>query len=186
MIASTSPRFFSFFSSSSSLSSLSSNYWQKTNSRMVVFQPLFIYIRLFGLHVHFCAAASQWDVKESKGTQFLIISTSLNCFFFSLPFAVVYRLNLFNFFFLFFLCSRWKKRKEKKKKSLLNKILLRAYFAYQANRSFLSILLHFDLNKLPIERCLSAVLCCHLCCAFSSLLFAAPASFECLLHNFSE
>lgn len=59
------------------LSSSSRFYWQKTNSQMVVLQPLFIYIRLFRLHVHFlfAGAVSQWDVKESEGTQFLIIST---------------------------------------------------------------------------------------------------------------
>lgn len=141
---------------------------------MVVFQPLFIYIRLFSLHVHFCAAASQRDVKASRGTQFLIISTSLNCFF--SPFFSCLSIE-----FIFCFSARMKE-----KKSSLNKILLRAYFAYQANRSFLSILLHFDLNKLPIEQSLSAALCCLLLCAFPSLLLPAPASFECLLHSFSE
>lgn len=54
-------------------------------------------------------------------------------------------------------------------------ILLRAYFAYQRNRSFLSILLHFDLNKLPIEwneaRCL---LLQFLACLFFLVFFSIP------------
>lgn len=75
-----------FFSSHRPSSLSSSYYWQKTNSRMVVFQPLFIYIRLFRLHVHFfCAARHLRDAKESKrDTISYYISTSLNCFFFSL------------------------------------------------------------------------------------------------------
>lgn len=77
-----------------------SHYWQKTNkqSNGSDFQPLFIYIRLFRLHVHFfryffslCSSARHRNEmqRESEGTQFLIISTP------SPPHSVVYRLNLF-------------------------------------------------------------------------------------------
>lgn len=129
---------FLFCSSHRPSLSSSSHYWQKTNSRMVVFQPLFIYIRLFRLHVHFfCAARHLKRCKgEQKGHNFLLYFNFFKLLSFFLPFLVVYRLNLFIFF---------------RKKSFFKKILLRAYFAYQANRSFLSILLQFDLNKLPIE-----------------------------------